>query len=418
MTAATPVIDTHKPGQKRLGPKGLIVLIALLSAFVPLSTDLYLPALPTMGQHFNSDVTQINLTLTVFFVFYAFGTLVWGPLSDRYGRKPVLLAGLSIYVAASALSAMAWTVPSLIAFRALQAIGGSSAGAVATAIVKDVYSGQRRMSVLAIVQSMVLISPAVAPILGAFLLQVTSWRGVFWVLAVIGVIAVGGTLLFEETITERSTGRVLQSLLRLGKVLQNRSLTPLLVIFSIANLSGAAYIASSTFIYQDGFHLSEQAYSLYFSLNALGMISGPMIYLRLYRRFNTETILRGCYITILLAGVLVFFFGNTSPWIFALCILPSSIAGSCSRAPSTNLMLEQQQGDTGSVSSVIGCTGLLMGSLGMTLISLPWDNMIVALGTMILITSTTTLVFFPLAMKNARRPEEPGLQLVESPEQG
>jgi DHA1 family bicyclomycin/chloramphenicol resistance-like MFS transporter len=203
---------------------------------------------------------------------------------------------------------------------------------------------------------------------------------------------------------------------RLRYVLQNRSLVPLLMIFSIANLSGAAYIASSTFIYQNGFHLSEQAYSFYFSLNALGMISGPMIYLRLYRRFNTETILRGCFMFILIAGALVLLFGNTAPWIFALCILPSSIAGSCSRAPSTNLMLEQQQGDTGSVSSVIGCTGLLMGSLGMTLISLPWGNMIVALGVMILITSSTTLVFFPLAMKGARRPLEPELQLAESPE--
>ncbi len=406
MTAASLSETARGTSQKRLGSRGLIVLIALLSAFVPLSTDLYLPALPTMSQHFHSDPAQINLTLTAFFVCYAFGTLLWGPLSDRYGRRPVLLAGLSVYVLASGLSAMAWSVPALIAFRALQAAGGSAAGAVATAIVKDVYGGQKRLSVLAIVQSMVLISPAVAPVLGAFLLRITTWRGVFWVLALIGAIAIGGTLLFSETIQERSTGQLLHSLGRLGKVLQNRSFTPLLLLFSLGGISGLAFIASSTYIYQDGFHLSEQAYSFFFSLNALGMISGPMIYLRLYRRFKSETIIRTCYAFILAAGVLVICFGGLAPWVFALCMLPSSIAGSCSRAPVSNLMLEQQKGDTGSVSSVIGCTGLLMGSLGMTIISLPWGNTIVALGVMTLSTAGVTLLLWPLAMKGARRPEE------------
>ena len=331
MSVNASFLHAGQSGQKHLGPKGLIVLIALLSAFVPLSTDLYLPALPGMGQYFNVPVDRINLTLTVFFVFYSFGALVWGPLSDRYGRRPVLLVGLSVYVTASALSALAWNVTLLIVFRALQAAGGSAAGAVATAIVKDVYKGRERESVLAVVQSMVLISPAVAPILGAFLLGVTSWRGVFWVLAVIGGAALLGSFLYEETIPERGSGMVLQSLARLGKVLQNRSFTPLLLLFSLGGISGLAYIASSTYIYQDGFHLSGQAYSFYFALNALGMISGPMIYLRLSRKFHSETIIRGCFMTIALSGVLVMLLGNLQPWVFALCMLPASIAGSCSR---------------------------------------------------------------------------------------
>jgi DHA1 family bicyclomycin/chloramphenicol resistance-like MFS transporter len=177
--------------QKYLGSKGLIVLIALLSAFVPLSTDLYLPALPGMSRYFNASADLINLTLIGFFVFYSFGTLFWGPLSDKYGRKPILLIGLSLYVAASILCANAWNVYSLILFRILQAVGGSAAGAIAMAMVKEVFEGRRRESVLALVQSMVLISPALAPVLGAFLLGFTSWRGVFWILAGIGVLGPG-----------------------------------------------------------------------------------------------------------------------------------------------------------------------------------------------------------------------------------
>ena len=414
MSVANLIPQVGEPSQKYLGSKGLIILIALLSAFVPLSTDLYLPALPGMSQYFHVAADQINLTLTAFFVFYSLGTLVWGPLSDRYGRKPVLLVGLGIYMAASALSAMAWNVTLLIIFRALQAAGGSAAGAVATAVVKDVYAGRKRESVLAIVQSMVLISPAVAPILGAFLLGVTSWRGVFWVLAAIGGAALLGSFLFEETIQERSSGHLLHSLGRIGAVLQNRSFTPLLLLFSLGGISGLAYIASSTYIYQDGFHLSGQAYSFYFALNAMGMISGPMIYLRLSRRFHPETIIRGCFAAIASSGVLVCLLGNLQPWVFALCMLPASIAGSCSRPPSANLMLEQQKGDTGSVSSVMGCTGLLMGSIGMQLISLPWGNIIVALGGMTVTTATLSLLFWPVAIKGAKRLPGPGIHSLET----
>ena len=185
---------------------------------MPLSTDLYLPALPGMSAHFNATPDRINLTLTAFMIFYALGTLVWGPLSDHFGRKPILIAGLTIYVISSTLCALTPNVDGLILSRIFQALGGSAAGVVATAIVKDVYSGKKRGSVLAIVQSMVLISPAIAPVIGALLLKFISWRGVFWSLTGIGVVALAGSLLFQETIAERTNEMLLPSLGRLGKV--------------------------------------------------------------------------------------------------------------------------------------------------------------------------------------------------------
>ncbi len=399
--------------QKILGASGLIVFIALLSAFIPLSTDLYLPALPGMSAYFGTSADRINLTLTAFFIFYALGTLVWGPLSDHYGRKPVLIAGMGLYVIASAFCTLMWTVDGLVLCRIFQAIGGSAAGTVATAIVKDVYSGKKRESVLAIVQSLVTISPAVAPVLGAFLMKIMSWRGIFWSLTGIGIVALVGSFLFEETILQRTSGMLTESFGRLGRVLQNRGFTYLLVLFSLGTISVMAFISSSTYIYQDNFHLSAQMYSFYFSLNALGMITGPMIYLRLSRRFHAENIVRACFATIAGSGLLVFFLGNLQPWIFALCILPASIAGSCNRPPSTNMMLEQQKGDTGAVSSLMGCTGLLMGSLGIQLISLPWGNTIVALGIIMFSIPFISLLAWPFVLKQIIRlpgPNSPKLQ--------
>jgi len=377
---------------------------------VPLSTDLYLPALPGMGAQFNATPDRINLTLTAFMIFYAFGTLVWGPLSDHFGRKPILIAGLSLYVVSSALCAFTWNVEGLILSRIFQALGGSAAGVVATAIVKDVYSGRKRGSVLAIVQSMVLISPAIAPVIGALLLKFISWRGVFWSLTGIGVVALAGSFLFTETISERTAEMLLPSLGRLGKVLQNRGFTLLLLLFSLGAVSTFAFIASSTYIYQNDFNLSGQVYSFYFSVNALGMIAGPMIFLWFLQRVHTEKIILGCYVATLISGLLVYFLGSREPWVFALCILPASIAGSCLRPGSANMMLEQQTGDTGSVSSLKGCAGLLMGALGLQVISMPWSSTILALGVMTFSTAAISLIAWPFVIRRVVRLPGPNSQ--------
>jgi DHA1 family bicyclomycin/chloramphenicol resistance-like MFS transporter len=239
------------------------------------------------------------------------------------------------------------------------------------------------------------------------LLKIMSWRGIFWTLAGIGVVAWVGSLLFEESIAQDSSGLLLQSFGRLGKVLQNRGLIYLLILFSLGVISVLAFISSSTYIYQDGFHLSAQMYSFYFALNALGMIAGPMIYLWLSRRHSSINIIWACFITIAASGLLVCALGNLQPWIFALSILPASIAGNCIRPPSANLMLEQQKGDTGAVSSLMGCTGLLMGSIGIPLISLPWGNRIIALGVITFGIAAVCLLAWPFVLKQITRLPDP-----------
>ena len=281
------VADTNHR-QKYLGQKGLIALITFFSAFVPLSIDLYLPALPGMAKYFNVSPDLANLTLILFFVFFSAGTLFWGPLSDKYGRKPVLLIGLSLYSAASLACAGSWDIYHLIVFRVLQAIGGSAAFAVATAMIKDVYDTKNRESILAMVQSMVLISPAVAPSLGALLLKFVSWRGIFWTLAGIGLLALAGSIALEETIDKRYTGTMRQAMGRLCIVLKNPGFSSLLVVFSLLSVASMAFIASSSYIYINGFGLSEQVYSYYFALNALGMIGGPMLYMRLSKKYKRK----------------------------------------------------------------------------------------------------------------------------------
>jgi len=375
--------------QKYLGEKGLIALITLLSAFVPLSTDLYLPALPGMVLYFNVSAEMVNLTLILFFVFFSAGTLLWGPLSDKYGRKPVLLIGLSIYSAASLACAGSWDIHHLIAFRVLQAIGGSGAFAVSTAMIKDVYDSKSREPLLAMVQSMVLISPAAAPVLGALLLKFMSWRGVFLALAFIGLLALAGSIALQETIDKRYTGSMLQALGRLYKVARNPGFSSLLTLFSLLSISTMAFIASSSYIYINGFGLSAQVYSYYFAINAIGLIFGPMLYMRVSRKYHRRSIIIACFAVISASGLLISFFGGFQPWILTIVLLPATICASGVRTPGANLMLEQQKEDTGSAAALMGCFGIFMGSIGMTIISLNWSNTILVLGIMNILTGLT-----------------------------
>lgn len=363
--------ETSTPiGQKYLGRKGLVILLAAMTAFPALSTDLYLPALPGMTAYFGVPEYQTNLTLILFFVVYAITALVWGPLSDRYGRRPVLLVGLVIYVVAGVLCGVAANVFQLMAFRVLQAVGAAAATGTATAIVKDVYRARKRVVIIAVIQSMVVVSPAVAPVIGAVILRFTSWRGAFMAQAILGLMVLAGAIAFRETIGARLTGNPLASLKRLGIVLANRPFVYLLVNFSLLGAAGMAFVASSSYIYEETFGVSSQVYSLFFAMFAVAMAVGAQLYVWLSRRLSRDGILMGCFAVSAASGILILFIGPLGPWPFILALIPSSVASSCMRPPAVYLMLTQHEGDAGSVSALMGSTFTVMASMGMLVVSM------------------------------------------------
>lgn len=370
-----------KKTQPILGKSGTLFFLVIISAFPPLTIDLYLPALPQMINVFNTSQAMVNLTLSGYFVTYAIGLLFWGPLSEKFGRKPILLVGLSGYMLASLFCSLAGNIEQLIGARILQAFVGSAVTVVATAIVKDLYDGREREKVMATIMSLVTIAPMVAPVIGALILQVTSWRMLFVALAFFGVFSAALALCYKETLRTRYSGSILRSWGRLGVVSKNLRFVSLLAIFSITPMAMMAFLAAGSYIYIDGFGLTEQQFSYAFAFNALCASAGPTIYIKLSRRIRVQKLITICFALLSVAGILTITLGQLSPWIFAGIAAPATLMVIMMRVPGMNLMLDQQSSDTGSAVALIQFCGMISGSLGMVLVSVYPDSLIANLGT-------------------------------------
>ncbi|MCG9628452.1 multidrug effflux MFS transporter [Vibrio mediterranei] len=369
-----------KSTQPILGQKGTLFFLVIISAFPPLTIDLYLPALPTMVDIFSTTESMVNLTLSSYFVTYAIGLLFWGPLSEKFGRKPILLIGIGAYMLASIACAMAGNIEHLIGSRVLQAFAGSAITVVSTAIVKDMFEGREREKIMATIMSLVIIAPMVAPVLGAFLLKVASWRMMFVTLAVFGAFASILAMCYRETLQSQYTGSLARSWTRLGVVMTNPRFVMLLCIFSIAPMALMAFLAAGSYIYINGFGLTEQEFSYYFAFNAMCASLGPSIYMKLSRHISVQKVITLCFLILALMGVLTLSIGSTAPWVFALIAAPATLMVIMMRVPGTNLMLDQQDKDTGSAVALIQFFAMICGSAGMLLVSMRPDALIANLG--------------------------------------
>lgn len=390
--------------QPRLGIFGLLILLVVASLITPLSLDMYTPAVPHMTDHFNTNASTVNLTLVGYYLFFSVGLLIFGPISDKHGRRPILMGGMAVYTVGSALCAMATSIWTLIAFRVVEALGAGAVSAVSTAVVKDAFCTERREAVLSVVQVMFVIGPVLAPVVGAFIVRIADWRVTFWVLAVIGVICLVLTILFKETLpeNERYQGSVLGSLCNLGVVAKNKGFTSFLLIVGMFNLPFMAYIAVASYVYIDFFGLDEMGYSLYFAIAALLTALGPFIWLVAQKFMNARRFTNIILTIAGLSGVAMLCVGQISPTLFCVTFLVFAVMQACVRPYSTNILLSQQDDDTGAASSLINFSHTALGSLGMVIAVLPWANYVEGVGVIIVVSMIVAgLGWFALLRSNA-----------------
>lgn len=357
-----------------------LLLLALLSAFPPLSTDMYLPAIPLLQKAWHQPLTMVNLTLVGFFVGYCVFLLFYGPLSDRFGRRPPLLIGIGIFIIASLLCALSNNVVSLIVFRVLQAAGAASASVLALAICKDVYEGYERARILAHIGVIMALAPMLAPVFGGWVLTWFSWRWIFVIQAVIAAIAWIGVFRMPETLKTAVATGVFQTAGIYLQLLRNRRYLGYALMMSLVVLPHFAFIGGSADIYITRLGLSEQVFGYYFALNAAAIMAGSFACTRLLRRFSSSALLTAGFTGILIGGLGMLVRWLPGPWGLALPMVVISFSFGLSRPPSNNLVLEQVDQHAGSASSLLIFIYFMLGAFSMWLIALNWTDKIRTIG--------------------------------------
>jgi DHA1 family bicyclomycin/chloramphenicol resistance-like MFS transporter len=281
------------------------VILGALAAFGPLSTDAYLPGLPQLTRDFGAPAWAAQLTLTASMLGIAFGQLIAGPSSDSLGRRRPLLAGLVGYAVASAACAAAPSVAALIVMRVIQGFAGGVGIVIARAIVRDRFEGTDAAKMYATLMIVTGVAPICAPLVGGQALRFTSWRGIFVGLAVIGVVLlVVVALRLPETVgpDERRSGGLGDTFRPLAQLLADPVFAATALAFSLAFGAMFANISGLSFVLEDVYGLSPQAFSLVFSLNACGLVAASQIGGRLVARFGAPALFRAGLTGILLAG--------------------------------------------------------------------------------------------------------------------
>ena len=294
--AATPAAPPAAGrGERPVRRARVVLILGALSAFGPLSIDMYLPGLPSLGATLDAPAWAVQLTLTACLAGLALGQVVAGPLSDRFGRRTPLLVGVAAYAAASLLCALAPTILALVVLRFVQGIAGAAGIVIARAIVRDMHSGvaaARFFSLLMLVNGL---APILAPVIGGQVLRVTTWRGVFVLLAGIGVVLVAAAAAgLRETLApeDRHPGGVAETIRTFGRLLGDRVFLGHALACGLAFGAMFAYISGSPFVLQDIYGASPQVFSVLFAANALGIVGASQANRALLRRFEPRAILR------------------------------------------------------------------------------------------------------------------------------
>jgi MFS transporter, DHA1 family, multidrug resistance protein len=301
--AATPVVAPTGWGRLRL-----VLILGALIALGPLTIDMYLPALPTIVDDLRTTSAAVQLTLTGTLVGLALGQLLVGPLSDTFGRRRPLLVGVGVHVLASLLCLVAPSVAVLGGLRVMQGVGAAAASVVTMAIVRDLFVGRAAATLFSRLMLVLGVAPVLAPTIGGEVLRFTSWRGVFVVLAVLGLILVAvAAKAVPETLPAvrrrplgvRNTMRTYRGLLR------DRTFLGLVLVAGLSMAGLFGYVAGSSFVFQEEFGLNQQQFGLLFGAGAVFLIGGTQLNAALLRWFEPRVLLPAALVLGTAAGVVL-----------------------------------------------------------------------------------------------------------------
>jgi len=364
---------------KRRPDGRLILLLGALAACGPLSVDMYLPSLPTIAQAFAVSTAAAQSTLTSFMAGFSIGMLLYGPLSDTYGRRPVLLGGIAMFALASIACALSFSIGSLVSFRFVQALGAGAASVLARAIARDAHEPADAARVLSMIAIVTSIGPLLAPLIGGQLLLLGGWRMIFVLLTLFGsACAVTAYLKVPETWPreKRAQSALLKSFGAYGALLRDPVAWGHMLCGGMAFASMFAYITATPFVYIEYFHVSAQHYGFLFALNIAGIMFGNYMNTRLVGRLGPVRIISFAATVSFVASLFVSIVSLTGLgglWsiVFGLFFVVG-VVGLLTANCTTDLM-HRYPVNAGAAAAVFGAVQLALGALSSIAVGL-WQD--------------------------------------------
>jgi DHA1 family bicyclomycin/chloramphenicol resistance-like MFS transporter len=362
-----------------------LTILSLLMAFASISTDIYLPAMPTMASSLHASAGSIELTVSGYLVGFCLGQLFWGPLSDRLGRRLPVAIGMLLFIVGSAGCAMSSNVEAMVVWRALQAVGACASVTLARAIVRDLYAGSQAAKMMSTLMIVTAIAPLLGPTAGGLILQVAPWRDIFWLLVAVGIITLGLLYTLPETLPRQRRGNEpLSGVIRMyGRLLRQPRLLGYAGVGGFLYGGIFAYVAGTPFAYITYFHVPPQYYGMLFALGSIGIMAANLFNVRYVTRFGSDRLMRIGSIAAGLTGVTVAVTSATGWGGLTGLVVPLFLFISCTGLIAANSItgaLNLFPEVAGSVSALVGAGQFGSGILGSALVGVFSDGTLWPLG--------------------------------------
>jgi DHA1 family bicyclomycin/chloramphenicol resistance-like MFS transporter len=363
-------------GERATSPVRMLLILGALIAIGPLTIDMYLPSLPAITTDLHTSAAAVQLTLTGTLVGLAIGQLFIGPVSDAVGRRRPLIAGLALHILASALCVIAPNIAVLGGLRVVQGVGTAAASVVATAVVRDLFTGSAAARIFSRLFLVMGAAPILAPTLGGLVLRFTQWRGVFVLLGAFGLALIALAMFaLPETLPRgaRRNGGFVGTLRRYGSLSTDRVFVGLILVAGLAMAALFAYVSGSSFVFQEQYGLSEQQFGLVFGAGAGGLIAASQLNVRLLRRYSPQQLLTVALACGSAGGALLVFFAATGfgGMVTILASLWTVLAAAGLALPNAPALALSRHGEAaGTAAAMLGAVQFGIGALAVPLVGL------------------------------------------------
>ena len=359
----------------------MVTVLVVMMTVQWMTLDMYLPALPVLKEVFGASEEALNVSLNTDLFFCGAGMLISGTISDKYGRKPIMMLGLVLSMVGLFLAPLAKGVVFLSIMRGITGLGGGFSLTVAAAIVRDSFEGRTFQTTTTITQAVAIIGPVFAPAIGSFLIEYLSWRWIFLTLGFATLITLIPFVFFTETwpLERRCVDSVLQATLQSFRLAKNREYAVYMVMILFLTLPLWAYIGTCSYIYYETFGVSNIEYSILYATGTMTAFVAPFIYIWISRKSGDRRVMTMVFLMLLFSLAAFAVIADTGPVLFLISSIPLIMIEAIVRSMAMVIVLDEHPDEAGSASSVTGFVLTAVSVIATTVATLNWPSFIIGI---------------------------------------